>query len=165
MNSWHLLFLALASLWGCQPAANKEISLGQPIRHDDFIYSAEQVVVYDSLGALKPEGKFWIITFRVDNEAKRVEHHWDNNTAFIVDYKGNVYENSLTAQQQLDNLHPFGWKAHYTTLAGRIDSTQLVFDLPRSVKQPYLKVRGDLLMGDVFDGRQFEHTKVKLFSP
>ena len=39
----------------------------------------------------------------------------------------------------------------------------LVFDVPREVKEPYLKVRGDFLMGDLFDGNQYKRTRVKLF--
>lgn len=163
MKIRHLLVSALVLLYGCQTAADKEIPLGQRVRHDDFMYSVKQITVDDSIGDLKPQGKFWIVTFRVDNAAKRVEHHWDNNTAFITDNNGNVYENNPLAQQQLNRLHPFGWKVHYTTLAGYAESTQLVFDLPQSLKRPYLQFRGNLLMGDLFDGRQFEHTKVKLF--
>ena len=44
-----------------------------------------------------------------------------------------------------------------------VERTALVFDVPKDVKEPFLQVRGELLMGDVFDGNQFEKTKVRLF--
>lgn len=117
----------------------------------------------DSIGSLKPNGRFWIVTFAVNNEAKRVDHAWTNKIAFVTDGSGHVYENQPDAQQQLNKRQPFGWQSQYKTSAGRTDSTQLVFDLPTTLKQPYLHFRGDLLMGDAFDGQQFKHTKVRLF--
>ena len=156
-------YLTLALFFGaCQTASEKEVGLNTPIRHDDFLYSARRVVVQDSIDKLKASGRFWIVTFRVDNQAKRVEHQWANTTAYVVE-NGKTFENQPQAQQRLNQLQLFGWKEQYITLAGRTDSTRLVFDLPLSVTKPYLKMRGDLLMGDVFDGQQVEHTSVRLF--
>ncbi|GAB2595517.1 hypothetical protein GCM10027190_49790 [Spirosoma areae] len=147
----------------CQTAHEKEIGLADPILHDDFLYSVQQVNVRDTLGTLKPRGRFWIVTFQVDNQAKRVDHKWTNTTAFVTDASGQVFENQTNAQQQLNTLQPFGWHDQYKTPAGHTDSTQLVFDLPKTVRKPYLQVRGAILMGDVLDGRQFERTKIRLF--
>ena len=163
MKAICLFISGLVLLGSCQTASEKQIGLGETTQHDDFFYSARQVERADSLGPLKPKGRFWVVTFRVDNKAKRVEHPWTNATALVADENGRVYENQPEAQQQLNRIAPFGWQEKYITPAGRIDSTRLVFDLPTSVQKPYLQFRGETLMGDVFDGSQFEHTKVRLF--
>lgn len=149
-------------LGACQTADEKLIGPGDPIRHDDFVYSVQRVTGQDSIGSLKPAGRFWVVQFRVENQAVRVNHAWTNTTAFVTD-NGRAYENQPNAQQRLNQIQPFGWQANYLTPAGRTDSTRLVFDLPVSIQHPYLQVRGEVLMGDVFDGRQFERTKVRLF--
>ena len=106
---------------------------------------------------------FYIVTFRVENNAKRVDHKWDNNTAFIIDTNGNVYKNSYEMQVNLKVLRDFQLKEKYITPAGKYEETLLVFDIPNEVKEPYLKVNGDFLMGDLFDGFQFKNTKIKLY--
>lgn len=159
-----ILAVALAVLSiACQPTTDKEISLGEPIRHDDFFYSATHVLVQDSIGTTKPRGRFWIVTLQVNNQAKRVDHPWTNSVAFITDTHGHTYTNQPHIQQQLNALHPFGWQQTYITSAGHTDTSQLVFDLPKSFKKPFLQYQGELLMGDVLDGQQFVHTKVRLF--
>lgn len=163
MKALPLLLMATGLLAACQTANEKQIGLNEPIRHDDFLYSVRRAVVQDSIGSLKPRGRFWIVTFQVENQAVRVGHQWTNATAFVADANGRVYENSPTAQQRLNQVNSFNWQDKYLTPARRTDSTRLVFDLPTSVRQPYLQVRGEVLMGDVFDGRQFERTRVRLF--
>ncbi len=103
------------------------------------------------------------MTFKTQNDAKRVEHEWKNNVAYITDEKGNVYENNNELQKLLNEHEPFGYKDTYVTKAGIVESTVMIFDVPNSVTEPYLKVRGEFLMGDMFDGNQFKNTKVKLF--
>lgn len=160
-----LLSVLLATVLsnGCRTAADNTIGLAQPIQHDDFFYSAQRVVVQDSIGPLKTKGHFWIVTFRVDNKAVRVTHSWTNDIPFVTDERGISYENRIDAQKALNARQPFGRRAQYTTPAGQTDSTRFVFELPASVLKPYLHFRGEVLMGDVFDGRQFEHTAVRLF--
>ena len=48
-------------------------------------------------------------------------------------------------------------------MPGAVDTTVFVFDVPRDVREPYLKVGGEFLMGDLFDGHQYKRTRVKLF--
>jgi hypothetical protein len=154
--------LAAALISGCG-AAEKTIGLGQAIHHDDFEYAVQLVVQTDHLGNKTPSGIFYLVTFRVENDAKRVDHVWTNDIAYLIDEWGHRYENDREAQQRLNDVAPFGYQDRYVTSAGEVATTQLVFDLPKAVKEPYLRVRGWTLMGDVFDGGQFRHTKVKLF--
>ncbi|HCW06794.1 MAG TPA: hypothetical protein DGG95_05450, partial [Cytophagales bacterium] len=144
------------------------VGLNQPIHHDDFEYVVTDFKVEKQIGtgevALAAKGKFYIVNFKTINNAKRVQHEWNNSIAFLTDELGNTYENDLVAQQALEKMEPFGWQEKYVTEHQTEQSTRFVFQVPESIKQPYLKVRGFTLMGDFFDGNQFEKTKVKLFN-
>lgn len=141
----------------------KTIGLKQNIHHDDFEYSVQSVEKREWFGSVKAKGMFYLVTFRVENDAKRVEHKWDNNITYLIDENGKEYENSYDQQVNLLRTITYSLKKEYHTAAGKTESTILVFDVPTDVKEPYLKVRGDFLMGDLFDGNQFKNTKIKLF--
>lgn len=163
-------FLFLSLVISCsRKEASEEIIIGmnEGIHHDDFEYVVTHYQVQKKIGdgdkTLVAKGNFYIITFKTINNAMRVKHEWDNSVAYLVDESGNRYENDSTAQIILDNLDAFGWRDHYVTEHQTVQSTKFVFDLPESVKQPFLMVRGSTLMGDFLDGGKFEKTKVKLF--
>jgi hypothetical protein len=143
------------------------IGLHQNIHHDDFEYSVSDYkmtgFLNNSADTLKAKGIFYLVNFKVENRALRVGHKWNNSIAYIVDDKGNDYENDTYAQQFYEKSHPFGFSENYNTLSGTTDSTILIFDLPANIREPYLKVRGDILMGDVADRARFRKVRVKLF--
>ncbi len=154
MKNWLMLFV-LAGLPACQTTDERIIDMGESIRHDDFVYSVRRVSNTDGssrLNRANPENRLWLVVFRVDNQAKRVAHTWSDSTAYVTDSAGHRYENMAYART--------GPKL---TQAGQTDSTTLVFSLPKTLTRPYLQVRGETLMGDVFDGGQFEKTKIRLF--
>lgn len=162
------MFLAL--LIACsRKEASEEIVIGmnEGIQHDDFEYVVTgyriQKKISEGDKALVAKGNFYIVTFKTVNNAKRVKHEWDNSIAYLVDDSGNKYENDSTAQITLDNQEAFGWRDHYVTEHQESQSTKFIFDLPASVKKPFLMVRGSTLMGDFLDSGEFEKTKVKLF--
>ena len=148
-------------------AKEKVIAVNDRIHHDDFEYRVTNVIVMDSIGSgerqRRAAGHFYVVAFEVGNRAKRVVHEWDNSIAYIVDNQGRKYENLTELQPFLNTLSPFNYYSHHTTPAGATETTRLIFDLPGDVTEPYLMVRGELLMGDVFDGKTFAKTKVKLF--
>jgi len=157
-----LLTVLTALSAGCAGPA-ETISIGQSIHHDDFEYSVRRVEKLDRIGALAPAGVFYVVTFQVENRAKRVGHEWDNAIAYLVDERGREYENSTDAQKRLDALQSFSYRDHYRTSAGNTETTKLVFDLPLTAASPVLRVRGETLMGDVFDANRFKRTQVKLY--
>jgi hypothetical protein len=155
-----LLLVHAALLAAC---AERTIAERDGIRHDDFEYSVSRVDKLERIGQITARGMFYLVTFSVENHARRVAHAWHNNTAYLVDERGRTYDNEPAAQRALQQLKPFGLKGKYLTTAGTVDTTVFVFDVPRGVKEPYLKVRGDFLMGDLFDANQYKRTRVKLF--
>jgi hypothetical protein len=142
---------------------DRVISPGSRIHHDDFEYAVQRVERMDRIAARPARGVFYVVTFQVENRAKRVEHRWTNDIAYVLDANGAHYDNEPAAQQALAAVHPFKWQREYVTPPGGVASTLLVFDVPREVKEPYLKVRGAFLMGDLFDANQYRHTRVRLF--
>jgi hypothetical protein len=162
--------IALAILASCTKKSNEEeiiIGLNEGIHHDDFEYAVTDYKIQKTIGegedAFAAKGNFYIVSFKVENDARCVKHEWDNTIAYLIDDSGKVYNNDNTAQAALEKVNPFGLRSKYTTEHQTSQETKLVFDLPENVKQPYLMVRGETLMGDFFGGDKFTRTKVKLF--
>lgn len=155
-----LLILLIGVSISCnEKSENLEIGLNESIYHDDFEYI---VTNYEIL----PVDDFtnrYRVEFTVINNAEVVEHTWNNSIAYIVDSKGNIYHNDIDLQVKLNEREPFGWNNIYHTHPKSQESTILVFDLPKKVTKPYLKVTGKFLMGDVFDLNQYKRMKVRLF--
>jgi hypothetical protein len=165
-----LIALATMILASCARKSAKDeiiIGLSEGIRHDDFEYVVTDFTIQKTIGegdrALAAKGNFYIVSFKVSNEAKRVKHEWDNSLAYLIDEAGMVYNNDSISQSALERNSPFGLLQKYTTEHQNTQETKFVFDLPENVKRPYLMVRGETLMGDFFDGGKFKRTKVKLF--
>lgn len=143
------------------------VNVGERIHHDDFEYSVPNYMITRILrngeDTIQAKGMFYIVTFKVENNARRVSHEWDNSIAYIVDERAGEFSNQPEIQKLYNQLKPFGLKEKYVTSAGTADSTCLIFDLPFIVTMPCLKVKGDILMGDVFDGALFRRVRVKLY--
>jgi hypothetical protein len=170
INAMKINYLLIFSvlLTACrQGKTDYVIGLKQNIHHDDFEYSVSNYLVSRFLNngkdTLNAQGVFYMVTFRTDNNAMRVDHKWDNSIAYIVDERGRIFENKTDVQQFYEKSHSFGLKDKYITPAGRSDSTILAFDLPFNVTRPCLKVRGETLMGDMFDRGKFRRMMIKLF--
>jgi hypothetical protein len=159
------LVLATVFLSGCNKKDNI-IGLNENIRHDDFNYRVTAVEKRKSIFAdsvkMISGGNFYIVTFEVENDAKRVGHIWDNRVAYVISEKGDRYENIVAAQQLLNAKEPFNWQSTYNTGHGSSEHTRLIFDVPGNTSELYLKVRGETLMGDVFNLDRFKRIKIKL---
>ena len=156
------LMFALMLLPACS-SEEKSIGLNSEIQHDDYFYSIASFKKADAISGLKPKGVFYIVEFKVVNRAKRVDHPWKNSITYMVDEKGVEYDNQAEAQKTLFGLEPFNLKDEHVTKAGETETTLFVFDVPKDVKEPAVKFRGEFLMGDMFDGNNFKHTRVKLY--
>jgi hypothetical protein len=153
---------------GCS-TRNKGTVLGinDRIHHDDFEYVVTNYIVskkiigdHDSISA---QGNFYIVSFRVENHALRVNHRWDNSIAYVIDDEKNIFENMADAQRLINSVTPFGWKEEYITPSQSTDTVLLVFDLPESAGHPCLMVRGETLMGDILNGNKFRKAKIQLY--
>lgn len=158
----------LFSLMSCTEIRKEIIVMpGTAIPHDDFEYAVSEFEKVATLelkdNTLKTDGSFYVVTFKVMNRAKQVDHEWNNQVAYIIDEHDTIYENNVELQKKLSEMKSFNFKETYVTPFQSEESTVLIFEVPDDVKKPYLKVRGKILMGDFLDGSTFEKTKVKLF--
>lgn len=163
MYKYVILLIVFSTFFtGCS-TDEKTIGLKTETQHDDYFYSVTEFYKTDDIGGLKPNGVFYVVTFRVDNRAKRVNHPWDNSIAYVIDKQGREYRNTGDAQKKLNSIKAFNLIDKHVTQAGETETTVFVFDLPKDVQEPCLKYNGEFLMGDMFDGNQFKHTRVKLY--
>jgi hypothetical protein len=160
-----ILFLLLTSC--ISDRKEYVIGVGERIHHDDFEYSVTDIIITRFLrngtDTLHAQGMFYLVKFKVENNAKRVKHEWDNSIAYIIDERAGSFNNVPAVQQYYEKYKSFGLKDRYITPAGSADSTYLAFDLPFSVTMPFLKVKGEMLMGDVFDGARFRRVRIQLY--
>jgi hypothetical protein len=170
MRTFHIILsISLIILLSTCSSGKKEtiIGLNQNIHHDDFEYAVTNFektkMLISGSDTLNASGNFYLVYFKVINKALRVGHQWDNSIAYIIDENGNRYENNIEYQKFLEKTLPYGWRSEYNTPHGNTGTTILVFNLPKNISNPYLKVRGDILMGDALDGGRFQKIKVKLF--
>lgn len=161
------VFFAVACITCNSDNKSTIIGLNQNIHHDDFEYSVTAFTITPEIvnenDTIVSKGNFYLVHFKVENKALRVAHQWDNSIAYIVDENGIRYENKKEIQKAVDKNQNFGLKDLYYTPHGSTDSTILVFELPADSRKPYLMVKGEILMGDVFDRARFKKIKVKLF--
>ncbi len=147
-------------LFSCKAESEEyEVGLNESIYHDDFEY----VVTDYKIIPVDEYINRYLIQFKVINNAKLVEHSWNNSIAYIVDSKGNIYYNSIQLQKIRNDKYPFGWEQEYHTHAQSEKIITLIFELPKKVTKPYLKLTGKFLMGDFFDLNKFKKMKVRLF--
>jgi hypothetical protein len=163
MKARALICLITALIICSCSADEKVIVLNQETQHDDFFYLVTDFYKTDEIGGQKAKGIFYVVTFKVVNRAKRVDHPWDNSITYVVDENGRQFHNLPEMQNALNFFKPFNLRDRHVTKAGETESTIFVFDIPNDSKQPYLKYEGDFLMGDMFDGSRFSRTKVKLY--
>lgn len=149
-------------LQGCS-REEKVLNIGDKLQHDDFFYSVQKVMKTPDFVGKKADGTYYVIMFKVQNDAKRTEHEWNRNVLYVVDENGREYENKAELQKEYSRINYEEYRESYKTAAGKSDSAVVVFELPNSVKQPYIKYRGEFLMGDLFSGNAFKNSKVKLF--
>jgi len=143
------------------------IGIGERIHHGNFEYSAPDVIITRFLkngrDTLHAKGMFYLVKFKVENNSKRTGHEWDNSIAYIIDDRSGSFQNMPDVQEFYEKSKPFGLKEKYNTAPGTADSTYLAFDLPFNSTIPCLKVEGDILIGDIFDGALFRRVRVTLY--
>lgn len=168
MKRLFIIAIIIMSVISCKRSTDFYVlNVGQKIHHDDFEYSVSNYMVTNYLrygrDTLHASGMYYLVKFRVDNNAKRVSHEWNNNIGYIIDGAGNKFENIPAVQQFFQKSHKFDLREHYITPAGSSDSTFLAFDIPLNVTRPCLMVRGETLMGDALDRGKFRRMMIKLF--
>lgn len=138
-----LAAVAAYSAW-CSFGPVRRLSLGQPIRHDDFLFTVERVHRLAQMnGAMR-----YTITVLVQNQALRVPYAWNDGIAYVVDARGRRYV-PLSA-------------GSFTLEAGQSRAAHIEFQLPSGANRPLLRFWDGMFMGDVFDANAYGRTAVAL---
>jgi hypothetical protein len=157
-----VIALAIAGLYTFS-TPQRYVALGTPIQQDDFIYVVTAVgrtpLISNRVASAKANGVFYIVTIRVDNDAKRVSFKWDERIPHIVDAQGGRYDKSPDGQAALDAAA----KPRYTIPAGQSGSFQAVFDVPADIQKPVLALDNGILMGDLFNLIAYRRIGVTLY--
>lgn len=91
---------------------------------------------------VRATGRFWIVTLRVENSARRVSLALARPSARVIDAAGATYPRALDAERRLRG-GPAGLERSIPA-AGRI-TVEIVFDLPADIEAPRLLVTEDWL--------------------
>lgn len=139
------------------------VALGTPIQQDDFVYVVTGVGRSTTIGngsnVSRAHGTYYIVTIRVDNDAKRVAFKWDERIPHVVDAEGDRFDKSPDGQAALDAVT----KPKFTVLPGQSASFEAVFDVPVDVHKPVLALDNGILMGDIFNLVQYRRVGVVLY--
>lgn len=161
-----MLFIFLLAASGC---SKKEyvIGMGEKLHHRKFDYSVTDLIVTRFLkhdaDTLRAKGMFYIVKLKVENNSMKRPHKWDSSIVYITDERAGNFDPVPDASQFFCRSKNLKVNEEYITVAGSTDSTYLAFDLPFNVTMPYLKVRGKMLPGDIFDGALFRRVRIKLY--
>jgi hypothetical protein len=151
----------------CSGETEYVIGIGEKIYHHGVEYSVNNIIITRFLkngtDTLHARGIFYLVDFKVENKSRRKGIGWDNSIAYITDEKAGTFENNPEVQRFYDASVSFGWKENRMTPPQSSDSTWLAFDLPFNTTQPYLKVHGKTVAGDLPDRALFRRVRVKLY--
>ena len=123
------------------------VPIGQPLRQDDFTYTVTRVLKERTADTVS-----YVVTIRVNNDAKRVDYRWSDDMVFVTDAAGRRYRAAAPAASADRAAIPPGASAAY----------DLTFDLPADAMNPMLRYWNGILMGDVFDGLAYARAAVAL---
>jgi hypothetical protein len=156
------LVLAVAALYTFS-APRRFVALDTPIRQDDFVYTVTGVgrtpTISNPAASANAKGEFYIVTIRVDNDAKRVSFVWDERIPHIIDAQGQRWDVSPQGQMALDAA----LKPRFSIPAGDSRTFEAVFDVPTTIERPSLVFDNGILMGDVFNLVAYRHIGVELY--
>lgn len=119
------------------------ISIGQPIRHDDFLFTVKRIHI-QPLG----ETTRYDVSILVENQALRVPYHWTDDIAYVTGDSGRRY--APTTNGSID-LPP-----------GRSAVVDIAFQIPRSEHRPLLRFWDGVFMGDALNGVAYAKARIAL---
>ena len=125
------------------------VAVGAPVRQDDFTYTVTRVVRHRTNGLVS-----YVVTVRVDNEAKLVDYRWSDDIVYVTDSNGRRYLPAKPDGSAARGRTPVG--------AGSSAEYEITFDLPFAAEHPMLHYWNGIMMGDVFDGAAYGRAVVAL---
>jgi hypothetical protein len=154
--------LAIAALYTFA-TPHRFVALGTPVRQDDFAYTVTGVgrapMISNNAASATAHGVFYIVSIRVDNNARRVGFVWDEHIPHIVDEHGHRWDVSNSGQAALDS----SLKPRFAIAAHESRTFEAIFDVPVDIAKPVLVFDNGILMGDVFNLVAYRRIGVVLY--
>jgi hypothetical protein len=125
------------------------VAVGAPVRQDDFVYTVTRVVKHRSNGMIS-----YVVSIRVDNQAKIVGYRWSGDTAYVTDSTGRRYHAEEASRSATRERPPIA--------AGSSADYDMTFHVPDTAGRPMLRYWNGFMMGDVFDGAAYSRAAVAL---
>jgi hypothetical protein len=154
--------LAIAALYTfARP--NQFVALGTPLRQGDFVYTVTGIgrapMISNKAASAAAQGVFYIVSIRVDNNARRVGFVWDEHIPHILDEHRHRWEVSNTGQAALDS----SLKPRFAIAAHESRTFEAIFDVPVDIAKPVVVFDNGILMGDVFSLVAYRRIGVALY--
>lgn len=121
----------------------ENVAIGQPIRHDDFLFTVERVTRESRV-----DGVRYHVAILVQNQALRVDYRWRNDIAYVTDRRGVRYRPTSSGQFVLG--------------PGESRTAGLTFDLPRDARDVKLQFWDGIFMGDALNGGAYANARIVL---
>jgi hypothetical protein len=129
---------------------NVNAGLNVPIRFDDFAFTV--VAASKNVGEGIPPGRaHYVVSLQIANRAKRVDFRFKTEEAVLIDAAGREYHVSAEAQRALETATGQPDPTAKPLPAGTTVVKDLVFDVPREVEQPHMKVMSGGPVGAVLE--------------
>jgi hypothetical protein len=125
------------------------IAIGVPVRQDDFLYTVTRVDKHRVNGIVS-----YIVSIRVDNQAKIVDYRWSDNTVYVTDSGGRRYSAVEPDRSSALDRPPIA--------AGSSAEYAMRFELPVTAEHPMLRYWNGFMMGDIFNGAAYGRVAVAL---
>lgn len=124
-------------------------AIGEPVRQDDFLYTVTHVNKHRAADIVS-----YVVTVRVDNQAKVVDYRWSDDTVYVTDSAGRRYHATEPGGS--------GEPDRPAIAAGSSAAYKLTFDLPSTAEHPMLHYWNGILMGDIFDVAAYARVAIPL---
>ncbi len=146
-----LYFLVLVGVSLLSP--QRVLSMHEMRCFDDWCAAVEQVEQRNELGALKAQGRFYLVTLQVSSRAQRISQRALDAADYVLDERGMRYDPSVEGQRALESAGVAGLPLTSWLEAGASFMHTAVFDLPPGTRQPGLVIShgafpGLIIIGD-----------------
>ena len=137
-----LLPIAAYCLW-CAYGPVNDVALNTPIRHDDFLFSVQNV-------SSRRSGRLMQYTaaILVQNQARRLGYPWRDSIAYLADASGTRYRPSS--------------KGSFWLAPGESRVAHVAFNVPADSTGVVLRFWDGVFIGDAFDANAYGRTAVRI---
>ncbi len=141
---------------------DKVVGFNEEILYDDFAYMVLSVRKAHMLGSATAQGDYDIVRLKVLDHALRVQYRFDSAAVHLIDSQGRDYRLSTDGQKALTAEQGSADPCAVTLHPGESCITDIVFDVPADVRDLYLTISTDGVVGDVLETVFFGNKAIRI---